>query len=111
MPPGIWLSNNDIDAINQAAAQNVTALLASVLSMAGILIAMMVVVGPVDVVLSARVLLPMALAAAVVLWGPALARRLAEDHEYDGVVMKKGDLVMLEAMGGGFTWGASLVRM
>ena len=34
--PGIWLSNNDIDAINQAAAQNVTALLASVLSMAGI---------------------------------------------------------------------------
>jgi len=23
----------------------------------------------------------------------------------------KGDLVMLEAMGGGFAWGASLVRM
>ncbi|RBY76190.1 hypothetical protein DQ239_14425 [Blastococcus sp. TF02-09] len=35
-----------------------------------------VVVGPVDVVLSARVLLPLALAAAVVLWGPELARRL-----------------------------------
>ena len=25
--------------------------------------------------------------------------------------IKKGDLVLLEAMGGGFTWGASLVRM
>ena len=25
--------------------------------------------------------------------------------------IKKGDLVMFEAMGGGFTWGASLVRM
>ncbi len=25
--------------------------------------------------------------------------------------IKRGDLVMLEAMGGGFTWGASLVRM
>jgi 3-oxoacyl-[acyl-carrier-protein] synthase-3 len=25
--------------------------------------------------------------------------------------IKKGDLVMLEAMGGGFTWGAALVRM
>ena len=24
--------------------------------------------------------------------------------------IKPGDLVMLEAMGGGFTWGASLVR-
>ena len=24
--------------------------------------------------------------------------------------IKKGDLVMLEAMGGGFTWGASLIR-
>lgn len=33
---------NDIDAINQAVSQNVTALLASVLSMAGILIAMFV---------------------------------------------------------------------
>jgi ATP-binding cassette subfamily B multidrug efflux pump len=33
---------NDIDAINQAVAQNVTALLASVLSMAGILVAMFV---------------------------------------------------------------------
>ncbi len=35
-----------------------------------------VVVGPFDVVLSARTLLPLVLAAAVVLWGPALARRL-----------------------------------
>ena len=35
-----------------------------------------VVGGPFDVVLSARILLPVALAAAVVLWGPALARRL-----------------------------------
>jgi 3-oxoacyl-[acyl-carrier-protein] synthase-3 len=25
--------------------------------------------------------------------------------------IKSGDLVMLEAMGGGFTWGASLIRM
>jgi 3-oxoacyl-[acyl-carrier-protein] synthase-3 len=25
--------------------------------------------------------------------------------------IKQGDLVMLEAMGGGFTWGASLIRM
>jgi 3-oxoacyl-[acyl-carrier-protein] synthase-3 len=24
--------------------------------------------------------------------------------------IKKGDLVMIEAMGGGFTWGASLIR-
>ena len=25
--------------------------------------------------------------------------------------IKQGDIVVLEAMGGGFTWGASLVRM
>jgi 3-oxoacyl-[acyl-carrier-protein] synthase III len=25
--------------------------------------------------------------------------------------IKKGDLVLLEAMGGGFTWGASLLRV
>jgi 3-oxoacyl-[acyl-carrier-protein] synthase-3 len=25
--------------------------------------------------------------------------------------IKKGDIVVLEAMGGGFTWGASIVRM
>jgi 3-oxoacyl-[acyl-carrier-protein] synthase-3 len=25
--------------------------------------------------------------------------------------IKQGDLVMLEAMGGGFTWGASLIRL
>jgi 3-oxoacyl-[acyl-carrier-protein] synthase-3 len=24
--------------------------------------------------------------------------------------IKKGDLVMIEAMGGGFTWGAALIR-
>lgn len=43
-PPGELMSRltNDIDAINQAAAQNVTALLASVLSMVGILVAMFV---------------------------------------------------------------------
>jgi 3-oxoacyl-[acyl-carrier-protein] synthase III len=33
----------------------------------------------------------------------------------DGAVrdgrIKKGDIVVLEAMGGGFTWGASVVRM
>lgn len=41
-PAGELMSRltNDIDAINQAVAQNITALLASVLSMAGILIAM-----------------------------------------------------------------------
>lgn len=43
-PPGELMSRltNDIDAINQAVAQNVTSLLASVLSMAGILVAMFV---------------------------------------------------------------------
>jgi ATP-binding cassette, subfamily B, multidrug efflux pump len=43
-PAGELMSRltNDIDAINQAVAQNVTSLLASVLSMAGILIAMFV---------------------------------------------------------------------
>lgn len=43
-PAGELMSRltNDIDAINQAAAQNVTALLGSVLSMAGILVAMFV---------------------------------------------------------------------
>jgi ATP-binding cassette subfamily B multidrug efflux pump len=43
-PPGELMSRltNDIDAINQAVSQNVTALIASVLSMAGILIAMFV---------------------------------------------------------------------
>jgi len=25
--------------------------------------------------------------------------------------IQKGDIVVLEAMGGGFTWGASIVRM
>jgi 3-oxoacyl-[acyl-carrier-protein] synthase-3 len=25
--------------------------------------------------------------------------------------IKKGEVVVLEAMGGGFTWGASIVRM
>ena len=34
------------------------------------------VVGPFDVVLTARVLLPVVVAVAGVLWGPALARRL-----------------------------------
>jgi ATP-binding cassette subfamily B protein len=43
-PPGELMSRltNDIDAINQAVSQNVTSLIASVLSMAGILIAMFV---------------------------------------------------------------------
>src|SRR4029077_15593589 len=43
-PAGELMSRltNDIDAINQAVAQNVTALLASVLSMLGILVAMFV---------------------------------------------------------------------
>ena len=29
---------------------------------------------------------------------------------HTGTAVKKGDLVMLEAMGGGFTWGSALVR-
>jgi 3-oxoacyl-[acyl-carrier-protein] synthase-3 len=29
---------------------------------------------------------------------------------HDGRI-KRGDLVLLEAMGGGFTWGSALVRM
>jgi 3-oxoacyl-[acyl-carrier-protein] synthase-3 len=33
---------------------------------------------------------------------------LAEAHA-DGRI-KKGDLVMIEAMGGGFTWGSALIR-
>lgn len=43
-PPGELMSRltNDVDAINQAAAQNITSLLASVLSMLGIVIAMFV---------------------------------------------------------------------
>ncbi len=43
-PPGELMSRltNDIDAINQAVSQNVTALIASVLSLVGILIAMFV---------------------------------------------------------------------
>ena len=35
-----------------------------------------------------------------------LAHELAAEFR-----IKPGDLVMLEAMGGGFTWGASLIRM
>jgi ATP-binding cassette subfamily B protein len=44
-PPGELMSRltNDIDAINQAVSQNVTSLIASVLSMGGILIAMFVI--------------------------------------------------------------------
>jgi len=38
----------------------------------------------------------------------AVAKRLKLRPEQ--VVSKKGDLVMLEAFGGGFTWGAALVR-
>ena len=37
---------------------------------------------------------------AVMLW-------TGQAHAHD---FKQGDLVMFEAMGGGFTWGASLVR-
>ena len=36
---------------------------------------------------------------------PAGARRRGADRR-----IKRGDLVMLEAMGGGFTWGATLIR-
>ena len=36
---------------------------------------------------------------------------LALDHAVQDGRIKSGDLVMFEAMGGGFTWGASLVRM
>ena len=36
---------------------------------------------------------------------------LAFDEAWRDGRIKKGDLVMLEAMGGGFTWGASLLRV
>jgi 3-oxoacyl-[acyl-carrier-protein] synthase-3 len=36
---------------------------------------------------------------------------LALDAAIRGGRIKQGDLVMLEAMGGGFTWGASLIRL
>lgn len=35
---------------------------------------------------------------------------LALEHAVRNGMIKKGDLVLLEAMGGGFTWGASLIR-
>lgn len=35
---------------------------------------------------------------------------LALNHAYDQHRLKEGDLVLLEAMGGGFTWGAVLLR-
>ncbi len=36
---------------------------------------------------------------------------LAFDVAWKDGRIKRGDLVMLEAMGGGFTWGASLLRV
>jgi 3-oxoacyl-[acyl-carrier-protein] synthase-3 len=36
---------------------------------------------------------------------------LAFDEAWRDGRLKQGDLVMLEAMGGGFTWGASLLRL
>ena len=36
---------------------------------------------------------------------------LALDTAVQDGRIKQGDLVMFEAMGGGFTWGASLARM
>jgi len=36
---------------------------------------------------------------------------LALDQAIRDGRVKQGDLVMLEAMGGGFTWGASLLRI
>jgi 3-oxoacyl-[acyl-carrier-protein] synthase III len=35
---------------------------------------------------------------------------LALEHACAAGMIRKGDLVLLEAMGGGFTWGASLIR-
>lgn len=35
---------------------------------------------------------------------------LALNHGVENEMIKKGDMVLLEAMGGGFTWGAVLVR-
>jgi 3-oxoacyl-[acyl-carrier-protein] synthase III len=35
---------------------------------------------------------------------------LALEHAVSHGMIKKGDMVLLEAMGGGFTWGASLIR-
>ena len=39
----------------------------------------------------------------------AVAVALDVGHRGGGI--QQGDLVLLEAMGGGFTWGASLLRM
>ncbi|MDT0276547.1 hypothetical protein [Blastococcus goldschmidtiae] len=54
------------------------------------------VVGPFDAVLSARVLLPIAVAVAVVLWGPALARRL------------RWGTLLGASTAGAATWGVAL---
>ena len=36
---------------------------------------------------------------------------LALDYGIKNEKIKSGDLILMEAMGGGLTWGASLVRM
>lgn len=35
---------------------------------------------------------------------------LALNELYQSGILKRGDLIMLEAMGGGLTWGANLIR-
>ena len=40
----------------------------------------------------------------------SVSKRRAIYPEYKAGRIKPGDLVMIEAMGGGFTWGASLIR-
>jgi len=53
--------------------------------------------------------LGLALAGAIAV-GEAIGRRAFDEARRDGRI-RAGDLVMLEAMGGGFTWGASLLRV
>ena len=35
---------------------------------------------------------------------------VADQHDRADGRIKRGDLIVLEAMGGGFTWGAAVVR-
>ena len=53
----------------------------------------------------------------IVIYSAALVLPITAPPTLDGAIavkdgrIKRGDLVLLEAMGGGFTWGASLLRM
>jgi ATP-binding cassette, subfamily B, multidrug efflux pump len=94
-PPGELMSRltNDIDAINQAVSQNVTALLASILSLVGILIAMFVLNA--WLALSALVVVP------IMLWFTEFVARYTR-RGYRELQKNLGDLngVMEESISG-----------